>query len=127
MSSPNKTRKTSKSTSSSIKKVVKKPKIYLSEIDIKMVLDEANDIIQHKKVPISHIKEVLSEVSYNPKFKSYFYEDKRINQIKQDLKKLKVKPADIKRVLHREQLNALMREWCKGYIDLDEFTERSML
>ena len=102
----------------------KKPNVYLSEKDIDIVIDKTDQIINHKLnqevLKKSDIKKVLRKVSYKPDFKSYFYIGESIEA---DLKKIKAKPAEIKRALHREQLIALIFEWSKGYIELDAFTE----
>jgi hypothetical protein len=116
-------RKASSSPRSATKKVkrVAKAKIYLDEEAINNVIDQNEETINYKRVSIPEMKEVLRKVYYKPKFESEFYFGR---SMKKQLKKKKYPTAEIERALLAQQMYALIREWGKSYIDLEDFTSK---
>ena len=116
-------RKASSSPRSSTKKVkrVAKAKIYLGEEAINNVIHQNEETIKYKRVSIPEMKEVLRKVYYKPKFESEFYFGR---SMKKQLKKKKYPTAEIERALLAQQMYALIREWGKSYIDLEDFTSK---
>jgi len=114
-------KKASTSPASATKKIrrVATTKIYLDEDDIDDIIDQNIETIEYKGVSRPKMKEILSKVYYKPRFESEFYFGR---SMKRKLKKSKT-PADAgKKILLYEQINALIREWGKSYITLDDFT-----
>ena len=116
-------RKASSSPRSATKKVkrVAKAKIYLDEEAINNVIYQNEETIKYKGVSIPKMKEVLGKVYYKPKFESEFYFGR---SMKKELKKRKYPTAEIERALLAQQMYALIREWGKSYIDLEDFTSK---
>jgi len=114
-------RKASSSPRSATKKVkrVAKAKIYLDEEAINHIIDQNEETIKYKGVSIPKMKEVLRKVYYKPKFESEFYFGR---SMKKQLKKKKYPTAEIERALLAQQMYALIREWGKSYISLEDFT-----
>ena len=114
-------KKASKSPASATKKVkrVVKAKIYLNETAINHIINSNIETIEYKGVSRPKMKEVLSKVYYKPRFESEFYFGR---SIKRQLKKRKASADDIIDNLLSEQAYALIREWGKSYITLDDFT-----
>ena len=116
-------RKASSSPRSATKKVkrVAKAKIYLDEEAINNVIYQNEETIKYKGVSIPEMKEVLKKVYYKPRFESEFYFGR---SMKKKLKKKKYPTAEIERALLAQQMYALIREWGKSYIDLEDFTSK---
>ena len=116
-------KKASSSPRSATKKVkrVAKAKIYLGEEAINNVIYQNEETIKYKGVSIPKMKEVLGKVYYKPKFESEFYFGR---SMKKELKKRKYPTAEIERALLAQQMYALIREWGKSYIDLEDFTSK---
>ena len=116
-------RKASSSPRSATKKVkrVAKAKIYLDEEAINNIIYQNEETIKYKGVSIPEMKEVLKKVYYKPRFESEFYFGR---SMKKELKKRKYPTAEIERALLAQQMYALIREWGKSYIDLEDFTSK---
>ena len=116
-------KKASRSPRSATKKVkrVAKAKIYLDEEAINNVIYQNEETIKYKGVSIPEMKEVLKKVYYKPRFESEFYFGR---SMKKELKKKKYPTAEIERALLAQQMYALIREWGKSYIDLEDFTSK---
>jgi hypothetical protein len=116
-------RKASRSPRSATKKVkrVAKAKIYLGEEAINNIIDQNEETIKYKKVSIPEMKEVLRKVYYKPRFESEYYFGRLA---KKQLKKNKYPTGAIERALLAQQMYALIREWGKSYISLEDFTSK---
>ena len=114
-------KKASKSPASATKKVkrVVKAKIYLNETAINHIINSNIETIEYKGVSRPKMKEVLSKVYYKPRFESEFYFGR---SMKRQLKKRNTPADEIIDELLAEQAYALIREWGKSYITLDDFT-----
>ena len=114
-------KKASSSPAAATKKVkrVAKAKIYLNASTIEKVITANIETIEHKGVSRPKMREVLSKVYYKPRFESEFYFGR---SIKRELKKNKTPADDIVAELLAEQVDALIREWGKSYITLEDFT-----
>lgn len=114
-------KKASASPASATKKVkrVAKAKIYLDDAAINRIINSNMETIEYKGVSRDKMKEVLSKVYYKPRFESEFYSGR---SLKRQLKKRNTPADDIIAELLAEQAYALIREWGKSYITLDDFT-----
>ncbi len=114
-------KKVSRSPASATKKAkrVTKVKIYLDEVHINNVIAENMETIKYKDVSIPKMQQVLSKVYYKPRFESEFYFGR---SMKIQLKKQKYTTDVIESRLLAEQMYALIREWGKSYIGLEDFT-----
>jgi len=116
-------KKASRSPRSATKKVkrVAKAKVYLGEGAISNIINENMETIKHRGVSIPEMKQVLSKVYYKPRFQSEFYFGR---STRNQLKKAKYPTDAIEKMLLAEQIYALIREWGKSYISLEDFTAK---
>jgi hypothetical protein len=116
-------RKASSSPRSATKKVkrVAKAKVYLGEEAINQIIAQNMETIKHRGVSIPKMKQVLGKVYYKPRFESEYYFGRLA---KKQLKKNKYPTGAIERALLAQQMYALIREWGKSYIDLEDFTSK---